>query len=77
MFTTPLLPPYRWCFDVELIYLAKALRIPIKEVAVTWTEIPGSKLRFTSIFHMLFELALVRLGYGLGFWNIRRQELVQ
>jgi hypothetical protein len=31
----------RWCFDVELIYLAQRLRIPIVEAAVNWTEIAG------------------------------------
>lgn len=60
----------RWCFDVELVYLCKRLRIPLYEVAVTWAEIPGSKVRFLSIFHMLFELALVRLGYGFHIWKI-------
>lgn len=32
----------RWCFDVELLYLASQLHIPVAEVAVAWTEIPGS-----------------------------------
>ena len=31
----------RWCFDVELIYLAKELHIPIAEVPVQWREVPG------------------------------------
>lgn len=31
----------RWCFDVELIFLAQQLRIPVVEVPVDWTEIPG------------------------------------
>ena len=31
----------RWCFDVELIYVAQKLGIPIAEVPVNWTEIPG------------------------------------
>ena len=31
----------RWCFDVELIYLAQQLRIPIAEVPVDWREVPG------------------------------------
>ena len=31
----------RWCFDVELIYLAQRLGIPIAETSVNWTEIPG------------------------------------
>ncbi|XP_008802744.2 dolichyl-phosphate beta-glucosyltransferase-like isoform X1 [Phoenix dactylifera] len=60
----------RWCFDVELVYLCKHLGIPMIEVSVTWSEIPGSKVRMTSIMHMLFELILIRLGYGLGIWKI-------
>lgn len=60
----------RWCFDVELVYLCKHLRIPMVEVAVNWTEIPGSKVRLMSIVHMLFELVLIRVGYGLGIWKI-------
>lgn len=38
----------RWCFDVELIYLADKLDIPVCEVAVNWTEIPGRVL-FTGL----------------------------
>lgn len=60
----------RWCFDVELVYLCKHLNIPMIEVSVNWVEIPGSKVRLTSIMHMLFEMVLIRLGYGLGIWKI-------
>ncbi|TVU02955.1 hypothetical protein EJB05_51500, partial [Eragrostis curvula] len=60
----------RWCFDVEIVYLCKHLRIPMVEVSVTWTEIPGSKVRMTSIMHMVFELLLIKVGYGLGIWKI-------
>jgi len=60
----------RWCFDVELVYLCKCLRIPMVEVSVNWTEIPGSKVRMTSIIHMVFELLLIKVGYGLGIWKI-------
>lgn len=31
----------RWAFDVELLYMAQQLNIPIKEVAVNWQEIEG------------------------------------
>lgn len=34
----------RWCFDVELIFLANQLKIPVVEVPVDWTEIPGAKV---------------------------------
>ncbi|KMZ75125.1 dolichyl-phosphate beta-D-mannosyltransferase, family GT2 [Zostera marina] len=60
----------RWCFDVELVYLCKHLNIPIVEVSVNWSEIPGSKIRMISIMHMLFEMLLIRLGYSLGLWKI-------
>lgn len=113
----------RWCFDVELIYVARRLGVPISgapaaapaasllhcvtvrciawycialyynqhshtvgkrasrlpahathtsthnarhapraEVQVTWTEMAGSKIRFTSILHMAFELATLKVG---------------
>ena len=32
---------YRLTFDIELIYLAEQLKIPIKEVSVNWREIEG------------------------------------
>ena len=35
----------RWCFDVELLFLASRLRIPVAETAVTWTEIPGERVQ--------------------------------
>ncbi|XP_062214141.1 uncharacterized protein LOC133915130 [Phragmites australis] len=60
----------RWCFDVELVNLCKNLSIPMVEVSVNWTEIPGSKVRMTSIMHMVFELLLIKVGYGLGIWKI-------
>jgi dolichyl-phosphate beta-glucosyltransferase len=55
---------------VELIHLAQALRVPMAEVQVAWTEIPGSKVRLTSIAHIAFELAMVRVGYGSGAWRV-------
>ncbi|KAK9847091.1 hypothetical protein WJX84_007959 [Apatococcus fuscideae] len=44
----------RWCFDVELIYVAQRLGIPIAEVPVNWTEIPGGSSRQASVsgFHL-------------------------
>ena len=31
----------RWCFDVELLFLAQHLGVPTVEASVNWTEIPG------------------------------------
>mmetsp|Transcript_24160 Transcript_24160/g.52785 ORF Transcript_24160/g.52785 Transcript_24160/m.52785 type:complete len:356 (+) Transcript_24160:132-1199(+) len=61
----------RWCFDVELLYLADQFGIPVTEVSVNWTEMPGSKIRFTSILHMAFELLVLKVMYQvLGLWRV-------
>ncbi|KAK9902701.1 hypothetical protein WJX75_003242 [Coccomyxa subellipsoidea] len=61
----------RWCFDVELIFLAQRLGIPIVETSVNWTEIPGSKVSMTSIVHMMWEMAAILIGYSwLGLWHV-------
>ncbi|XP_075495876.1 uncharacterized protein LOC142533115 isoform X5 [Primulina tabacum] len=60
----------RWCFDVELVYLSKWFRIPLVEISVNWTEIPGSKVNLLSIPNMLWEIALMSAGYQTGMWKI-------
>ncbi|TXG49783.1 hypothetical protein EZV62_025658 [Acer yangbiense] len=53
----------RWCFDVELVYLCKWFSIPVIEISVNWSEIPGSKMNPLSIPSMLWELAIMSMGY--------------
>ncbi|KAG2403811.1 uncharacterized protein HKW66_Vig0107310 [Vigna angularis] len=60
----------RWCFDVELVFLCKRFKIPISEVSVNWSEIPGSKVNLLSIPNMLWELVLMSVGYRTGMWRI-------
>jgi dolichyl-phosphate beta-glucosyltransferase len=60
----------RWCFDVELVYLCKWFGIPVLEISVTWSEIPGSKVNPLSIPNMLWELGLMSVGYRTGMWKI-------
>ncbi|XP_035312090.1 dolichyl-phosphate beta-glucosyltransferase isoform X1 [Cricetulus griseus] len=61
----------RWAFDVELLYIAQFLKIPIAEVAVNWTEIEGSKLvPFWSWLQMGKDLLFIRLRYLMGAWRI-------
>lgn len=35
----------RFAFDIEILWLAKKMNFPIKEVGVKWDEIPGSKVK--------------------------------
>jgi dolichyl-phosphate beta-glucosyltransferase len=60
----------RCCFDVEIVYLCKHLRILMVEVFVNWTEIHGSKVRMTRILHVVYRLVLVKVGYGLRIWKM-------
>jgi dolichyl-phosphate beta-glucosyltransferase len=75
----------RWAFDVELLYLyathyeyltlgryaADARKIPMVEVPVNWTEIPGSKLSpLAASIQMAKDLLRIRLAYMLGIWKL-------
>jgi len=61
----------RWAFDVELLYIAEKKKMTIKEVAVNWTEIEGSKLvPFWSWLQMGIDLVLIWLKYQVGIWQV-------
>ncbi|KAJ0400279.1 hypothetical protein P43SY_006119 [Pythium insidiosum] len=61
----------RWAFDVELLFIAASRKLEIKEVAVAWHEVPGSKLSVISAtLTMLRELVLIRVCYMLGIWSV-------
>ncbi|PSN49390.1 Dolichyl-phosphate beta-glucosyltransferase [Blattella germanica] len=65
----------RWAFDVELLYIAQKLKIPISEVAVNWTEIEGSKLvPVWSWLQMGRDLFLIWLRYRIGAWKITQKS---
>lgn len=60
----------RWAFDVELLFLAQSLRIPIEEVCVTWTEIEGSKITpVWTWLQMGCDLCLIWFRYAIGAWQ--------
>ena len=61
----------RWCFDVELLYLAKMLNIPIAEIPINWHEVDGSKVDLASAsLTMARDLVLIRALYTVGLWNV-------
>ncbi|XP_034100316.1 dolichyl-phosphate beta-glucosyltransferase [Drosophila albomicans] len=65
----------RWAFDVELLYLAERLKLPMSEVAVRWTEIEGSKLSpFWSWLQMGIDLFMIWLRYMVGAWRIAANQ---
>uniref|UniRef100_A0A5S6QVP3 Dolichyl-phosphate beta-glucosyltransferase n=1 Tax=Trichuris muris TaxID=70415 RepID=A0A5S6QVP3_TRIMR len=67
----PILHMERWAFDVELLFLAERLRIPIAEVAVNWHEVEGSKLNpLVASFEMGLDIVMIWLRYTLGTWQV-------
>lgn len=62
-------------FDVELLYIAQVLNIPIAEIPVRWTEIEGSKITpVLSWLQMGCDLGLIWLKYTIGAWKIKSQK---
>lgn len=52
-----------YLFDVELLALAERFGLPVAEVAINWSEKPGSKVRFVRDSARMFA----------GLWRLRRQ----
>eukprot|EP00180_Rhodochaete_pulchella_P004294 Plantae.Rhodophyta-Rhodochaete_pulchella.ctg7989.p1 GENE.Plantae.Rhodophyta-Rhodochaete_pulchella.ctg7989~~Plantae.Rhodophyta-Rhodochaete_pulchella.ctg7989.p1 ORF type:complete len:298 (+),score=49.46 Plantae.Rhodophyta-Rhodochaete_pulchella.ctg7989:129-1022(+) len=60
----------RWAFDVENLYLAQRAKIPIIEVPVQWSEVPGSKLSVVkATINMFRDIVLMRFRYLTGQWK--------
>ena len=60
-----------WIFDVELLLLAKAQRMPVAEVPIEWHEVSGSKLHvFADSLQMLRDLLVLRANLLLGRWKV-------
>ncbi|XP_008473528.1 dolichyl-phosphate beta-glucosyltransferase [Diaphorina citri] len=65
----------RWAFDVELLFIAEVLHIPMAEVSVNWTEIEGSKIvPVFSWIQMGWDVLNIWLHYTLGLWKIKAME---
>lgn len=65
----------RWAFDVEMLYIAQSLNIPITEIPVNWTEIEGSKIvPFWSWLQMGKDLFFIWFRYRIGAWKIHKPK---
>ena len=66
---------FGWAFDIELIYMAERLHIPIVEMPVTWKEVDGSKLIrnkldiITTSLTMARDIVCVWVAYNSGVWT--------
>ena len=66
----------RWSHDVEVLYRAKILTMPVAEVPVKWEDKDGSKLvtsaggAIGASIRMLLEIIQMRMEYALGRWQV-------
>lgn len=61
----------RWIFDVEVLLLGELQNIPVKEIAVNWQEIDGSKVDLArDSIEMAIDLVVTRLAYLLGIYKL-------
>ncbi|KAJ3342454.1 dolichyl-phosphate beta-glucosyltransferase [Gonapodya sp. JEL0774] len=65
-----------WIFDVELIMMAEYLGIQVKEVAISWHEVPGSKMSLAQdSIQMALDLLVIRTNYTFGFWKVPKAAM--
>lgn len=60
---------FRWAFDVELLAIARAHKLKIVEVPVTWVNDAASKVKFSGMVNMLLEVLKVRLQLWQGVYR--------
>jgi dolichyl-phosphate beta-glucosyltransferase len=61
----------RWAFDIEVLMLCGAKRIPLVEIPVKWEEIDGSKLNvLVDTLQMARDMVLIKALYMLRLWSI-------
>lgn len=60
----------RFCFDVEILFLARKAGLGIKEVPITWINSPDSRVRlFVDSFLMLMDLWRIRIYDIFGMYK--------
>ncbi|KAI5969296.1 ALG5 [Candida margitis] len=61
----------RWIFDVEVLLLGQIQGMEMKEIAVNWQEIDGSKIDLArDSIEMAIDLVVTRLAYLLGIYKL-------
>lgn len=56
----------RWAFDVEVLAIARKLKLKIKEAPVVWVNDGASNVKFSGMVHMLLEILEVRMNLWMG-----------
>lgn len=61
----------RWIFDVEVLLLGEIQGMKMKEIAVNWKEVDGSKIDLArDSIGMAVDLVVTRLAYLMGIYKV-------
>lgn len=58
-------------YDVELLFLANQLGYKVGYAEVPWSDMPGSKIQWSTPFEMLLDVISVALLYRCGIWRVQ------
>ncbi|MBI4138323.1 MAG: glycosyltransferase family 2 protein [Candidatus Wildermuthbacteria bacterium] len=58
-----------WAFDVELLVIAKKKGFRVAEVPATWMNDPDSKVKFSGMIAMFFEILRIRMNIWKGVYE--------
>lgn len=61
----------RWCFDPELLVIAKSRLMEIAEVPVEWNEIGDSKMKISGMIKMAIDLVQIAVYFRTGLWTVK------
>ncbi|EAY12817.1 glycosyl transferase, group 2 family protein [Trichomonas vaginalis G3] len=64
----------RWCFDPELLVIARRRKMKVSEISVEWNEIEGSKMKISGMIKMAIDLLRIAVFYRLNIWTIRDRK---
>ncbi len=56
----------RWVFDTEIVFLARKYKLAVRQIAVAWSDKPGSKVRFFDSIKSMMDLFQIRWNDMLG-----------
>lgn len=60
-----------WCWDPEMLLVARKMKVPIRELPVNWQEIEGSKVHIVrDTLRMIRDLAMIKLMYCFRLWKL-------
>ena len=57
---------FRWAFDVEILAIARKLKLRVKEAPIAWINDAESRVKLSGMIEMLFEVMQVRWNLWTG-----------